>query len=65
MMAAASLLAKNAKPSDADIDTALNTNLCRCATYLRIRAAVRRAAEIKAGGAAVGSSGAPKNREED
>jgi isoquinoline 1-oxidoreductase alpha subunit len=66
MMAAASLLAKTAKPTDADIDTALNTNLCRCATYLRIRAAVHRAAEIKAGGAAVGSSsGSGKHEEEN
>jgi isoquinoline 1-oxidoreductase alpha subunit len=64
MMAAASLLAKTAKPTDADIDTALNTNLCRCATYLRIRAAVHRAAEIKAGGAAVGSSSG-KHEEEN
>ena len=47
MMAAAALLAKNPKPTDADIDAAMNTNLCRCATYLRIRAAIHRAAEIK------------------
>lgn len=59
MMAAASLLEKTPKPTNAQIDSALNTNLCRCATYLRIRAAVHRAAEIKAGGAAVGSSSAP------
>ncbi|NCW46303.1 MAG: (2Fe-2S)-binding protein [Gemmatimonadaceae bacterium] len=65
MMAAASLLAKSAKPTDADIDTALNTNLCRCATYLRIRAAVHRAAAIKAGGAAVGSGSAPGKNEEE
>jgi isoquinoline 1-oxidoreductase alpha subunit len=62
MMAAAALLAKTAKPTDAEIDTALNANLCRCATYLRIRAAVHRAAEIKAG-ARVG--GASSKREED
>jgi isoquinoline 1-oxidoreductase subunit alpha len=49
MMAAASLLARIPKPTDADIDTALNTNLCRCATYLRIRAAIHRASDIKAG----------------
>ena len=49
MMAAAALLAKNPKPTDADIDAAMNTNLCRCATYLRIRAAIHRAAEIKSG----------------
>ena len=43
IMAAASLLATNAKPSDADIDTAMNTNLCRCGTYTRIRAGIHRA----------------------
>ena len=48
LMAAASLLAKNAKPTDADIDAAM-TNICRCGTYQRIRAAVHRAAGIVAG----------------
>ena len=66
MMAAASLLAKTPKPTDADIDTALNTNLCRCATYLRIRSAVHRAAEIKAGATpAVGGSTPSKNGSPD
>ena len=46
IMAAASLLAKNPKPSDADIDDAM-TNICRCGTYQRIRAAVHLAAEKK------------------
>jgi isoquinoline 1-oxidoreductase subunit alpha len=46
IMAAAALLAKNASPSDADIDAAM-TNICRCGTYQRIRTAVHRAAEIK------------------
>jgi len=50
MMSAAALLAKNAKPTDKDIDTAMNGNLCRCGTYLRIRAAVHRAAELAHGG---------------
>ena len=45
IMAAASLLARNGTPSDADIDAAM-TNLCRCGTYQRIRAAVHRAAEL-------------------
>jgi isoquinoline 1-oxidoreductase alpha subunit len=45
IMAAAALLAKNANPSDADIDQAM-TNICRCGTYPRIRAAVHRAAEL-------------------
>ncbi len=44
MMTAAALLAKTPKPTDDDIDTAMNGNLCRCATYLRIRAAVHKAA---------------------
>ena len=48
IMAAASLLAKNRRPSDADIDAAM-TNVCRCGTYQRIRAAVHRAAGMLAG----------------
>ena len=49
IMAAAALLMKNAAPSDADIDTALSGNLCRCGTYPRIRAAIHRAAaQLKA-----------------
>lgn len=47
MMSAAALLATNATPTDADIDAAMAGNLCRCGTYVRIRAAVHRAAEIK------------------
>jgi isoquinoline 1-oxidoreductase alpha subunit len=48
IMSAAALLAKNPKPSDADIDAAMNGNLCRCATYLRIRQAIHRAAALGA-----------------
>jgi len=44
VMAATALLASNRDPSDADIDQAMSGNLCRCATYLRIRAAIKRAA---------------------
>jgi aerobic-type carbon monoxide dehydrogenase small subunit (CoxS/CutS family) len=44
LMSAASLLAKTPKPSDAQIDAAMNGNLCRCATYLRIRQAIHLAA---------------------
>lgn len=44
MMSATALLAGNPKPSDADIDAAMQGNLCRCATYHRIRAAIHRAA---------------------
>jgi isoquinoline 1-oxidoreductase alpha subunit len=46
IMTAAALLAKNPKPSDADIQRSLAGNLCRCGTYLRIRAAVKKAAGI-------------------
>src|SRR6478735_5825640 len=48
IMAAAALLAKNSSPSDADIDTAMNGNLCRCGTYLRIREAIHKAAAMPA-----------------
>jgi isoquinoline 1-oxidoreductase subunit alpha len=45
LMQAAGLLAKTPKPEDDEIDVAMNDNLCRCGTYLRIRAAIRRASE--------------------
>jgi len=44
IMSAAALLAKNGKPTDADIDSAMSGNVCRCATYVRIRAAIKDAA---------------------
>ena len=44
VMAASALLAKNKKPTDADIDAAMAGNICRCATYVRIRAAIHEAA---------------------
>jgi isoquinoline 1-oxidoreductase alpha subunit len=46
IMSAAALLSKTANPTDAEIDTAMGGNLCRCATYLRIRRAIHRAAEL-------------------
>jgi isoquinoline 1-oxidoreductase subunit alpha len=46
IMSAAALLAKNPRPSDADIDTAMAGNICRCGTYSRIRKAIHRAAEL-------------------
>lgn len=46
IMSATALLAKIPKPSDADIDQALAGNICRCGTYPRIRAAVKRASEL-------------------
>jgi isoquinoline 1-oxidoreductase subunit alpha len=45
VMAAIALLESNKKPSDADIDAAMTGNICRCATYQRIRAAVHQAAK--------------------
>jgi isoquinoline 1-oxidoreductase alpha subunit len=44
VMTAAALLAKTPKPTDADIDAAM-TNICRCGTYVRVRAAIHAAAE--------------------
>jgi isoquinoline 1-oxidoreductase alpha subunit len=44
IMSAAALLAEKPKPSDADIDAAMAGNVCRCATYVRIRAAIKEAA---------------------
>lgn len=44
IMSAVALLAATPKPTDADIDTAMNGNICRCATYLRIRQAIHQAA---------------------
>jgi aerobic-type carbon monoxide dehydrogenase small subunit (CoxS/CutS family) len=51
VMAAAALIESNPNPSEAEIDAAMNGNLCRCGTYPRIRAAVKRAAELKRGAA--------------
>lgn len=48
LMAASALLASNPNPSDADIDRAMSGNLCRCATYLRIRQAIHHAASMPA-----------------
>jgi isoquinoline 1-oxidoreductase alpha subunit len=45
VMSAASLLATNQSPSDADIDAAMSGNICRCGTYNRIRAAIKHAAK--------------------
>jgi isoquinoline 1-oxidoreductase subunit alpha len=52
LMTAAALLKDNPTPTDADIDDAMDGNLCRCATYLRIRQAIHRAAELAAAPAA-------------
>ena len=49
IMSAAALLASAPQPTDAQIDAAMNGNICRCATYLRIREAVHRAADLADG----------------
>jgi isoquinoline 1-oxidoreductase subunit alpha len=51
LVSAAALLKATPKPSDADIDAAMNGNLCRCGTYPRIRAGIHRAAALLAGAA--------------
>ena len=62
LMSAAALLKKTPNPTDADIDAAMNGNLCRCGTYLRIREAIHLAASMtptpatQAGRARVGAS---------
>ena len=48
VMAAVALLRNNKKPTDADIDAAMSGNICRCATYVRIRSAIKRAASALA-----------------
>jgi isoquinoline 1-oxidoreductase alpha subunit len=65
LMTAAALLKENPNPSDADIDAAMAGNLCRCATYTRIRSGIRRAAQIaRAGGAGDRSAGRETKRGE-
>jgi isoquinoline 1-oxidoreductase subunit alpha len=49
IMSAAALLEHSPSPTDAEIDEAMSGNLCRCGTYPRIRAAIKRAASLKAG----------------
>ncbi len=55
LMSAAALLKRNPKPTDAEIDAAMDGNICRCATYLRIRQAIHTAAGNAA--AAMGQNG--------
>ncbi len=49
IMTAAALIAKNAEPSDADIDAAMAGNICRCGTYVRVREAIHLAARLSRG----------------
>ena len=46
-MQAAALLKKTPKPTDSDIESAMNGNICRCGTYERVRAAIKTAAGVK------------------
>jgi len=57
LMQAAALLRNNPKPSDTDIDNAMSNNICRCATYTRIRAAIKTAAGIAPAPVGSGSPG--------
>jgi isoquinoline 1-oxidoreductase alpha subunit len=54
IMSASALLAKTPQPTDAEIDVAMNGNLCRCGTYLRIRQAIHKAAAMAASDSAKG-----------
>jgi isoquinoline 1-oxidoreductase subunit alpha len=58
IMAAAALLATKPKPTDSDIDTAMNGNICRCGTYIRIRQAIHLAATLGSGGSKPASGSA-------
>jgi isoquinoline 1-oxidoreductase alpha subunit len=63
-MSASSLLARMPRPTDQDIDRGMNANLCRCATYHRIREAIHRAAQMAAAndnGGRRGEDDAPKS----
>jgi isoquinoline 1-oxidoreductase alpha subunit len=64
IMSAAALLAKHAKPSDAQIDAEMDGNFCRCGTYLRIRQAIHKAALIAANQSKRPTSAVPKGSEE-
>jgi len=57
IMTAAALLARNPNPNDADIDQAMSGVLCRCGTYMRIRRAIKQAAQQSAAGGKPGATG--------
>ena len=63
IMSAAALLATKAQPSDADIDSAMKGNICRCGTYQRIRQAVHRAAQLQSAPAKSAEFGADEGAE--
>ena len=59
IMTACALLAKTPNPTDAQIDSAMDGNMCRCGTYLRIRAAVHQAAKLSNSGSGAASAARP------
>jgi len=65
MMSAAALLASKPHPTDQDIDSAMNGNICRCGTYLRIRAAIHKAADMAGGHHHVTSSGGAQPQQQE
>jgi isoquinoline 1-oxidoreductase subunit alpha len=60
IMSAASLLSRTPRPTDAEINSGMNANICRCATYHRIREAIHRAAQM-----AAADNGGGRRREDD
>ena len=63
LMTASALLKKTPKPTDEDIDTAMSGNICRCATYTRIRAAIHAAAATTASQAIGARNGSPERED--
>jgi isoquinoline 1-oxidoreductase subunit alpha len=63
MMSASALLATKPQPTDKDIDSAMFGNLCRCGTYLRIRQAIHRAAQLASARPGASGGGAGRARE--
>jgi isoquinoline 1-oxidoreductase alpha subunit len=65
LMQAAALLEKTPRPTEAQIDSAMNANLCRCATYTRIREGVKRAASLQAAAEPARRTTGTRRREEE
>ena len=65
IMSAAALLASKPKPNDQDIDSAMNGNICRCGTYLRIRQAIHKAAAMHGAPATSGAAAGGGSQHQD
>jgi len=65
IMSAAALLAAKPRPTDADINSAMSANICRCATYSRIREAIHRAAAMNGRNRTTTSASAPRQGGQD